>query len=108
MEASKVPPGGDENRAPGILALAWVECSVSIFLVVTRMYTRRVITRHIGLDDLFIVLTMVRPFAQDVIQQRADSTAPPNNLLDNLDGLREPWWLQACLLLVHHSAEHPH
>ena len=59
MEATSASIGGNQNRAPSILALAWVEFSFSMVFVVARMYTRASITRYVGLDDWLMVATLV-------------------------------------------------
>ena len=60
MEDIAVPAGGNQNKAPGIIALAWIECFISLVLVALRLYTRASITRHVGLDDFFMVISLVR------------------------------------------------
>ena len=59
MVILKAPAGGNQNRAPGILALTWIECAISLIAVALRMFTRAVIVRYVGLDDVFIVVTLV-------------------------------------------------
>ena len=59
MAVLEAPAGGDRNRAPGILTLTWIEFSVSFILVALRLFTRAVIVRHVGLDDVAIVITLV-------------------------------------------------
>ena len=59
MDTATAPVGGNHNRAPGILALAWIECSFSLVFVAARMYTRARITRYVGLDDWFMMATLV-------------------------------------------------
>ena len=59
METTSAMVGGDRNRAPGILALAWIELSLSMAFVAARMHTRATITRYVGLDDWFMVATLV-------------------------------------------------
>ena len=59
MAAPEAPTGGDRNRASGILALTWIEFFISFILVALRMFTRAVIVRHVGLDDVAIVVTLV-------------------------------------------------
>lgn len=59
MIVLKAPASGNQNRAPGILALTWIGCSISLIVVALRMFTRTVIVRHVGLDDVFIVVTLV-------------------------------------------------
>ena len=56
---AQAPTGGDQNKAPGILVLAWIEFSISLIVVVLRLFTRALIVRHVGLDDVFIVVTLV-------------------------------------------------
>ena len=56
---AQAPTGGDQNKAPGILALTWIEFSISLIVVVLRLFTRVVIVRHVGLDDGFIAVTLV-------------------------------------------------
>ena len=56
---AQAPAGGDQNKAPGILALTWIEFSISLIVVVLRLLTRALIVRHVGLDDIFIVVTLV-------------------------------------------------
>ena len=59
MAVTEAPAGGDRNRAPGIITLTWIEFSISFILVALRLFTRAVIVRHVGLDDLAIVVTLV-------------------------------------------------
>lgn len=59
MALLESPAGGNQNRAPGILALTWIAFSISLIAVALRMFTRAVIVRHVGLDDVFIVVTLV-------------------------------------------------
>ena len=56
---AQAPTGGDQNKAPGVLVLAWIEFSISLIIVVLRLFTRALIVRHVGLDDVFIVVTLV-------------------------------------------------
>ena len=59
MAVLEAPAGGDQDRAPGILALTWIECSISVIAVTLRIFTRAVIIRRVGLDDIFILVTLV-------------------------------------------------
>ena len=59
MSDALAAAGGDQDRAPGALALTWTELSISMAFVALRMYTRVTITRHVGLDDAFIIVTLV-------------------------------------------------
>ena len=59
MALLESPAGGNQNRAPSILALTWIAFSISLIAVAVRMFTRAVIVRHVGLDDVFIVVTLV-------------------------------------------------
>lgn len=59
MTVSEAPVDGDQNRASGIMALIWIEFSIVLILVTLRIFTRVVIIRHVGLDDISIVVTLI-------------------------------------------------
>ena len=59
MSNTNAPKGGDQNRALSILTLTWIEWSLSCAVVVLRIIARVKLTRHVGLDDLFIVICLV-------------------------------------------------
>lgn len=69
MATLEAPADGDQNRAPGILAVTWIECSISVIVVTLRMYTRAVLVRHVGLDDIFIIITLVISTLVEVLRQ---------------------------------------
>ncbi|KAL9596012.1 MAG: hypothetical protein Q9219_006096 [cf. Caloplaca sp. 3 TL-2023] len=60
MANPSVPPDlAQANRGPTILAVSWIECTVAILIVATRMYTRSYLIRNVGIDDWMIVLALV-------------------------------------------------
>ena len=60
MDSVPVPPDGDRNFGPNILAMTWVECSIALLLVVFRYYTRQKVIKNVGWDDYMIFGTMVQ------------------------------------------------
>jgi hypothetical protein len=57
------PPGGDVDRGIGVIAMAWTECSLAIFIVALRIWAR-LIGKNIGWDDWMMVFTLVRQEVQ--------------------------------------------
>lgn len=53
------PPGGDQNRGPTINLVVWIFTGISLACVTARMYGRVFLTRNVGWDDFWIVLSMV-------------------------------------------------
>ena len=50
------PLGGDRDRGSAIIIPQTVLLAIATCLVIARLITRGLITRSLGLDDLFIVL----------------------------------------------------
>lgn len=57
--AIPLPPDGDINRAPTLLAVTWLECSLSTLFVAARFYCRIKVTRNLWWDDWAILVTLV-------------------------------------------------
>jgi len=64
MSTPQPPPGGDQNRAPLLNAVEWTLTSLSIVFVGCRLFTRLRIVRSPGLDDVFIIISIVRILVQ--------------------------------------------
>lgn len=45
---------------PLTIAILWVLTALAILITLVRLYTRSCLTKNLGLDDLFAVLTTVR------------------------------------------------
>ena len=52
------PPGGDQNKAPGLLAASVFTTLLALVLVTLRFYTRIVVISNLGWDDYTIGLSM--------------------------------------------------
>ena len=52
--------GSYGGRGPAVLSVVWAQTVVASVVVCLRVYTRRVILRSVGWDDLFLVITIVR------------------------------------------------
>jgi hypothetical protein len=52
------PPGGDENQGPAILAAVWTLTGIALLAVAARLFGRFHL-RNFGLDDLYIIISMV-------------------------------------------------
>ena len=50
------PQGGDRDRGSAIIIPQTIFLAIATLLVIARLLTRALITRSLGLDDLFIVL----------------------------------------------------
>lgn len=57
--ALPIPPGGDQNKAPGLLASNIFTTVLALVLVTLRFYARMVIISNLGWDDYTIGLSMV-------------------------------------------------
>ncbi|CAM1511889.1 Fc.00g094020.m01.CDS01 [Cosmosporella sp. VM-42] len=51
--------GSYGGRGPTVNAILWVETVIATAFVVLRIYTRKVILRSLGLDDLFLLITLI-------------------------------------------------
>lgn len=60
MAALPPSPEGDHNRAPELMIITWIGCSLSLAVVGLRSYVRIWITRNLWWDDWVIIITMVR------------------------------------------------
>ena len=58
--AVPVPIGGNQDRGPQYVTIAWAECILASVFVALRFYTRLVYIKRIEWDDWFILLTLVR------------------------------------------------
>lgn len=56
------PPGGDQNHGNRIIILQSILLPLATALIVLRLYVRTRIIRALGLDDLSIVVALVRCF----------------------------------------------
>lgn len=54
------PAGGDETKAPELVAVFWVLKTISILCVAARLFTRIRLLRSAGLDNVVIVISLVR------------------------------------------------
>ena len=60
MASLKSPPaGGDRNRGPALATTIIIFDVLATMSVLARMYVRSRIVKQIGLDDVFIVLSVV-------------------------------------------------
>lgn len=59
--ASAIPQNlpSDHNRGPLVEGLAWGINAVAIVIVVLRLYTRLVLRKTAGVDDLLMVIALV-------------------------------------------------
>lgn len=55
--------------------VAWTFSGLALIAVTTRLYTRCFLTRTAGLDDIFIIVALVRKASQDVCHGCADLLA---------------------------------
>ena len=53
------PAGGDRNRGPALAITIIILDVLATISVLARMYVRSRIVKQIGLDDVFIVLSLV-------------------------------------------------
>lgn len=53
------PPDGDVNKGHIIIILTWTGFSISLLLVIARIWTRVKVVRAFGWDDGFIILALV-------------------------------------------------
>lgn len=60
MDGFPEPPDGDRNRATELIVICWVEFIIGLAFVAARFYSRIRITRNIGWDDRWILITLVR------------------------------------------------
>ena len=56
---SMSPPDGDRDRSFDIIATQMVLAVIGTFLVLLRLYVRRVALRSLGFDDLLICFSLV-------------------------------------------------
>ncbi len=59
MEPLPRPDGGNQNRGPKLLAVFWTQLSTCMIVVAMRMYSRYKL-KTTGVDDWFMVVTLVR------------------------------------------------
>ena len=59
MEGSSLPPDGDRNRGPTVIAIYWTMFAIEFTVVTLRVYARLKI-RAFGLDDWIMAFTLVR------------------------------------------------
>lgn len=59
MDNLPEPPDGDQNRATELVIICWTEFIIVFALVAARFYSRIRITRNIGWDDWWILITLV-------------------------------------------------
>ncbi|MCJ1235414.1 hypothetical protein MMC14_003382 [Varicellaria rhodocarpa] len=58
MEGSSIPPDGDRNRGPRVIAIYWTMFAVELTVVTLRVYARLKI-RAFGLDDWIMAFTLL-------------------------------------------------
>ena len=71
MEHLPIPPGGDQNRGPALLAAFWTPFPFTVALVCARFFVR-VQLHNMGLDDYSMFLSWVRE--QDAIRPLCELT----------------------------------
>ena len=59
MEALLEPSGGDQNKGPGLDAVAATFCALACIFVLLRLFVRMRMIHSVGWDDATICLTMV-------------------------------------------------
>lgn len=59
MSSMDAPPDGDVNRAPALLVALWLTTSIALIVFAARLYVRIRIIKYHGLDDYWIVASMV-------------------------------------------------
>lgn len=47
------------GKGPTIVAVMWLETAIAFFVMSLRTYTRKYITRNVGLDDYLIIISWV-------------------------------------------------
>ncbi|KAG6997768.1 hypothetical protein G7Y79_00038g075270 [Physcia stellaris] len=62
MSLGAPPPGGDMNRANEVFGFTWSLEVISLFLVVSRMYSRIKLTRNVWWDDWLICFAVTLDF----------------------------------------------
>ena len=63
MATTDANVGPDINRGLGGLATDWILASISCLIVLLRLYTKGIIVRKLGWDDLLMSLALVRVLA---------------------------------------------
>ena len=58
MQALPLPPDGDQNRAPQLLALFWAPFPITAVLVSTRLFVRLRL-KNLGWDDYLMFIAWV-------------------------------------------------
>ena len=53
------PVGGDRDKGPEFIRVAWIECSVAIVFVALRFYSRITYVRKLWWDDWVVLFTLV-------------------------------------------------
>ena len=53
------PPGGDEGRGHRLLVVGSIFATISTVTILSRLFTRTMVVKALGLDDLFINLGAV-------------------------------------------------
>ena len=99
MSLGAPPPGGDMNRANEVFGFTWSLGLISLFLVVSRMYSRIKLTRNVWWDDWLICFAVVSRFhpARRLILMYPDSGL---HHLNNMERLRRQ---RLCETFVLHS-----
>ena len=64
MDSFPEPPDGDRNRAPELIIICWLEFIIGFAFVTARFYSRIRITRNVGWDDWWILITLVTCYTE--------------------------------------------
>nr|KMM63861.1 hypothetical protein CPAG_00215 [Coccidioides posadasii RMSCC 3488] len=67
MVVTGPPPDGDVNRGNAITIIMWVEFSIALVLILSRIFSRARLNRSWGWDDTFMCFAMVNATAQSVL-----------------------------------------
>ena len=59
MDPLVYPPDGDQDRGPELVAFTWTFTALASTIVALKVFTRIKIIREPGLDDIFIVFSLV-------------------------------------------------
>ncbi|KAI9839333.1 MAG: hypothetical protein M1837_002218 [Sclerophora amabilis] len=71
-----------ENRGPTLITVGWIFTSLAIVVVVLRLFTRFRLTRNSGLDDYFIIASLVSGLAMILVPlAKASLKIEPSQIL---------------------------
>ena len=56
-----IPPSdGDVDKGPTVLGVTWAFAALSLIFFALRVYSRRVLTRNLGIEDGIMLIALVR------------------------------------------------